>query len=149
VQFARPAVIPFLVSRAGVQPRGLPIFLDNPTLDDEGKRQAYAVLLQIPWLHKEIRTAIRHRGLGRLVAQDDRAAAKLRDKILHDDVERHKADLREAGERQFEAEAYREVARKHGLVFESKHWPDDPAAALDSAADALQKRLYRWRKRNK
>jgi len=78
VQSARPAVIPFLVTRTGVQQRGLPIFLDNPTFDAEGKRQAYAVLLQIPWLAPEIRNAIAEHGLGRSVERTKRLASKLK-----------------------------------------------------------------------
>lgn len=149
VLFLRPAVIPILIERRDPL-AGAPIFLDSSNFSEDAKCEFYAVLARIPWLHKPIRTAIRRHGLNnKSVEQKARAATELQDRILRDDVERHKADLRKAGERQFEVKAYQAVARKHGFVFESKHWPDDPAAALDSAADALKKRLYRRRKRNK
>jgi hypothetical protein len=90
VQSARPAVIPFLVTRAGVQQRGLPIFLDNPALDEEGKRQVYAVLLQIPWLAPEISKAIAEHRLGRSVERSKRLTAKLQKAIYRDDIARYK-----------------------------------------------------------
>jgi hypothetical protein len=115
VQSARPAVIPFLVTRAGVQQRGLPIFLDNPTLDEEGKRQVYAVLMCIPWLAPQIRSAIAKYGLGRSVEQDEHATAKLQAKIFHDAIDRYKARFESMGVRRYTEAAYQRLAWLTGI----------------------------------
>jgi hypothetical protein len=91
VQSLRPAVIPFLTRREGVRQHLPTVFLDDPRLDEEGRRQVYAVLARIPWLHKRIRTAIRKHGLGLAVGQNDRATYKLQTSIFEEDIKRYRA----------------------------------------------------------
>jgi hypothetical protein len=125
VQLLRPAVIPIRVTRGSAEAR-LPIFLDNPHLDEEAQRQVYVALMQIPWLAPQISSAIAKHGLGRSVEQDERATAKLQAMIFRDAIERYQATFKKAGVRKYAEAAF------EGL-----------SALADSSVDALKKYLQR------
>jgi hypothetical protein len=142
----RLALVPIRITRQPDEPderrfttlMEAPIFLDDPSINEETKRDYYAVLMRIPWLAPSVRNAIMTH-LGKSVARAGRMAGRLQTKAYRDAIARYK----EAG---VKAPYEKLVILTDPSIKKWKDFSIEERDQLDKKVEAMKMRLYRSRR---